>query len=59
MIDASTFWKATERVRKALRSLIPSGGAGILVALSGGADSVFLLSCLSKGRKESRSINLG
>ena len=48
MIDASTFWRATERVRKALRSLIPSGGAGILVALSGGADSVFLLSCLSR-----------
>ncbi|MBR6545973.1 MAG: tRNA lysidine(34) synthetase TilS [Clostridia bacterium] len=48
MIDASTFWRATERVRKALRSLIPSRGAGILVALSGGADSIFLLSCLSR-----------
>ena len=52
-----TFWQASERVRKALRSLVPKGGVGILVALSGGADSVFLLSCLHR-IAESESIRL-
>ena len=41
-------WQASERVRKTLRSLLPSTKVGILVALSGGADSVFLLSCLCR-----------
>lgn len=43
-----TLWQASRRVQKTLRSLLPSPEAGILVALSGGADSVFLLYCLSQ-----------
>ena len=47
-----TLWQASRRVEKTLRSLLPSDRPRILVALSGGADSVYLLHALVEYSKE-------